>query len=60
MKATCLVAAAVLSAAVSAHAQPRVTLPITNQAWVTPFPGFKIVGNVYICRLPARVRDCLK
>lgn len=47
MKAKFLVAAAVLLAAVPAHAQPRVTLPITNQAWVTPFPGFKIVGNVY-------------
>src|SRR5256885_26725 len=40
-----LLAMAVFSA--GAFAQQRVTLPITNKEWETPFPGFKIVGNMY-------------
>src|SRR6059036_2418808 len=32
---------------VGALAQQRVKLPITNKEWETPFPGFKIVGNMY-------------
>jgi metallo-beta-lactamase class B len=28
-------------------AQQRVKQPITNKEWETPFPGFKIVGNMY-------------
>jgi metallo-beta-lactamase class B len=49
MTSKCLLAAAlVLSAfAGSAFAQQRVTLPITNKEWEQPFPGFKIVGNMY-------------
>jgi metallo-beta-lactamase class B len=31
----------------AAIAQQRVKLPITNQEWEQPFPGFKIVGNMY-------------
>jgi metallo-beta-lactamase class B len=31
----------------AAIAQQRVTVPITNKEWEQPFPGFKIVGNVY-------------
>ena len=30
-----------------ALAQQRVKLPITNKEWETPFPGFKVVGNLY-------------
>jgi metallo-beta-lactamase class B len=30
-----------------ATAQQRVNRPITNKEWETPFPGFKIVGNLY-------------
>jgi metallo-beta-lactamase class B len=30
-----------------APAQQRVKLPITNKEWERPFPGFKIVGNMY-------------
>src|SRR5881628_4061906 len=40
-----LLAMAVLAAA--ALAQQRVKLPITNKEWEAPFPGFKIVGNMY-------------
>jgi metallo-beta-lactamase class B len=50
MKSKCLVAAALtLSAFVAdaAMAQQRVTVPITNKEWEQPFPGFKIVGNMY-------------
>jgi metallo-beta-lactamase class B len=32
---------------VQAAAPQRVHLPITNKEWETPFPGFKIVGNMY-------------
>jgi metallo-beta-lactamase class B len=44
-----LAAALVLSATATgaAIAQQRVKLPITNQEWEQPFPGFKIVGNMY-------------
>lgn len=31
----------------AAIAQQRVQLPITNKQWEQPFPGFKIVGNLY-------------
>jgi len=50
MKSNYLLAAAlVLSAFASdaAIAQQRVKQPITNQEWEQPFPGFKIVGNMY-------------
>jgi len=30
-----------------AIAQQRVKVPITNKEWEQPFPGFKIVGNLY-------------
>ena len=33
--------------AVDTFAQQRVNLPITNKEWETPFPGFKIVSNMY-------------
>jgi metallo-beta-lactamase class B len=49
MNARVLIAAAFISvAAVGAgYAQQRVQLPITNKDWEKPFPGFKIVGNLY-------------
>jgi len=47
MRSKFLLGAALVLAAVSASAQQRVNLPITNKEWVTPFPGFKIVGNLY-------------
>jgi len=50
MKTTYLLAAALTLAAITADAQQnarRVVQPVTNKEWVTPFPGFKIVGNVY-------------
>jgi metallo-beta-lactamase class B len=49
MRSKYLGAALVLSAFATdaAIAQQRVTLPITNQEWEQPFPGFKIVGNMY-------------
>jgi len=31
----------------AALAQQRVNVPITNKEWEQPFPGFKIVGNMY-------------
>jgi len=31
----------------AAAAQQRVNVPITNKEWEQPFPGFKIVGNLY-------------
>ena len=31
----------------AAMAQQRVKIPITNKEWEQPFPGFKIVGNMY-------------
>jgi metallo-beta-lactamase class B len=44
-----LAAALVLSvcATDAAIAQQRVKLPVTNKEWEQPFPGFKIVGNLY-------------
>ena len=44
-----LTASVVLSAVVTdaAIAQQRVKVPITNKEWEQPFPGFKIVGNLY-------------
>jgi metallo-beta-lactamase class B len=44
-----LAASVVLSAVVTdaAIAQQRVKVPITNKEWEQPFPGFKIVGNLY-------------
>lgn len=45
-----LAAAIVLSASATAGAalaQQRITLPITNKEWEQPFPGFKVVGNMY-------------
>jgi metallo-beta-lactamase class B len=50
MKSKCLIAAALAltSFAINdAMAQQRVKVPITNKEWEQPFPGFKIVGNVY-------------
>jgi metallo-beta-lactamase class B len=50
MKSRFLLAAAlVLSvfATDAAIAQQRVKLQITNKEWEQPFPGFKIVGNMY-------------
>ena len=51
MKSRFLLAATALTlATVTASAQqppPRIHIPITNKAWETPFPGFKIVGNLY-------------
>src|SRR5437868_8878421 len=49
MKSTYLVAAVLAVAVFSARsfAQQRVKLPITNKEWEMPFPGFKIVGNLY-------------
>src|SRR5437762_4885745 len=49
MKSRCLLAALLVIAvfAVGALAQQRVKLPITNKEWETPFPAFKIVGNLY-------------
>jgi metallo-beta-lactamase class B len=34
-------------ATVAAMSQQRANVPITNQEWEQPFPGFKIVGNTY-------------
>ena len=47
MKAKLLLAAALVVVAAGAYAQQRVHVPITNKEWETPFPGFKIVGNMY-------------
>jgi metallo-beta-lactamase class B len=50
MKSKCLFAGAIVLSAFAtdaAIAQQRVKLPITNQEWGQPFPGFKIVGNMY-------------
>jgi metallo-beta-lactamase class B len=50
MKYKCLIAAAFALASFAindAMAQQRVNVPITNKEWEQPFPGFKIVGNVY-------------
>ena len=49
MTLKCLAAALLLSAFATdaAMAQQRVTRTITNKEWEQPFPGFKIVGNLY-------------
>ena len=50
MKSQYLVAAALVLAAFAtdtATAQQRVKVPITNKEWEQPFPGFKLVGNMY-------------
>jgi metallo-beta-lactamase class B len=49
MKARILLAAALVAvaAAGAGYAQQRVQLPITNKDWEKPFPGFKMVGNLY-------------
>jgi metallo-beta-lactamase class B len=51
MKSRLLLAAALIlttaTAAYSAPALPRLQTTITNKEWLMPFPGFKIVGNVY-------------
>ena len=49
MRARILFAAALAAVAVvsAGYAQQRVQLQITNKDWEKPFPGFKIVGNLY-------------
>jgi metallo-beta-lactamase class B len=50
MRSKLLLAAAFVvatSGIVLAATPQRVHLPITNKEWETPFPGFKIVGNMY-------------
>jgi metallo-beta-lactamase class B len=47
MKAKFLLGAALVLLAVTANAQQRVTLKVTNKEWEQPFPAFKIVGNLY-------------
>ena len=49
MKARFLLAAALIAvtAAGAGYAQQRVHLTVTNKEWEQPFPGFKIVGNLY-------------
>jgi len=47
MKARFLLGAALVLLAVTANAQQRVKLQVTNKEWEQPFPGFKIVGNLY-------------
>jgi metallo-beta-lactamase class B len=50
MKSQCLIAATLALTGFTinaATAQQRVNVPITNKEWEQPFPGFKIVGNVY-------------
>src|SRR5688572_17148472 len=49
MKAKSLLFAALacLAAVTGATAQQRVNLPITNEEWTRPFPGLRVVGNVY-------------
>src|SRR3954453_12106878 len=49
VKSKCLAFAIVLSAVMSnaALSQERVKLTVTNKEWEMPFPGFKIVGNLY-------------
>src|SRR6266481_7281587 len=39
-----LLAASGIAQAAELQYKPQ---PITNKAWETPFPGFKIVGNLY-------------
>ena len=47
MKPTYLLAAALALFVSGADAQQRVQTTITNPDWLRPFPGFKIVGNMY-------------
>ena len=47
MKSRFLIAAGLVMFATMAGAQQRVHLPIQNKEWETPFPAFKIVGNLY-------------
>jgi len=49
MKLRYVLAAALVAvaAAGAGYAQQRVQLQITNKDWEKPFPGFKIVGNLY-------------
>jgi metallo-beta-lactamase class B len=47
MKAKFFLALALAVSATMASAQQRVHPPITNKEWETPFPAFKIVGNLY-------------
>ena len=49
MRARVLIAAALVAfaAAGAGYAQQRVYPPITNKDWEKPFPGYKIVGNLY-------------
>jgi metallo-beta-lactamase class B len=47
MKAKLFIALALAVSATMASAQQRVHPPITNKEWETPFPAFKIVGNLY-------------
>jgi len=49
MKLRYVLAAALvaIAAAGAGYAQQRVQLQITNKDWEKPFPGFKIVGNLY-------------
>src|SRR5262245_37595033 len=49
MKAKAFIAAVLVAvaAAGAGYAQQRVQLQVTNKDWEKPFPGFKIVGNLY-------------
>ena len=49
MKLRFLIAGLLTMATLAPHAtaQQRVNRTITNKEWETPFPGFKIVGNLY-------------
>nr|AIA15038.1 LRA_beta_lactamase [uncultured bacterium] len=51
MRSKLLLAAALLALSASVPLQAatpqRIHPPITNKEWETPFPGFKIVGNMY-------------
>lgn len=49
MKSRFLIAALLTLAGLAPrmHGQQRVKRPIENKEWETPFPGFKIVGNMY-------------
>jgi metallo-beta-lactamase class B len=51
MKSKLLLAAALAVLAISMNAEAaapqRIHPPITNKEWETPFPAFKIVGNMY-------------
>src|SRR6266850_1097143 len=49
MKLRFLLAALLAMATLAADtlAQQRVKLPIDNKEWETPFPGFKMIGNMY-------------